>query len=609
MKKFGRMLFLLFFIATSICAESSREEPFEEYSSSSTCTASNKDCWPSASTWEKLNTTLHGLLIAIEPPGKACYSGPDNDPQKCKNYQSNYLSDLHRESYVGTMQNTNWETCGDDQCLLPVGPLSKQMVFFSSFLMGVCSLGALPHYALIAQNPQDIAAVIQFAKIHRIALNIKNTGHDYLGRSTSPNSITIWTHELDSIVFHESYQSPCNSLTEQHPAFTFGAGVNWFNAYQAAHAHNVTVVGGAQAGVGVAGGWLQGGGHSMLSPAYGLGVDHVLEFKVVLSNGDFVTANACSHPDLFWALRGGGGGSFGVVTEVTVRAHPRTHVQLKVMSIWTLPLPGAQRNLLLEFARHSKRWAEEGWGGYFYYYGYNRITFVYGNPLLTEQEALESMKPFEDFVKRHSTSYKQLVNQAYSFDDFYDVFMKVLYPNSEMVGHGARISSRLIPQQHFANNTTIETLIDAFLEGTKKTKPLSYFLPTQILATTSLRVKDENKETSVQPLFRDSVWHVIYTTGWEKGVPSYIKRRHALAVSQAADPIRKITPGGGAYMNEADVREPNWQQSFWGDENYARLSVIKKRYDPDNVFHCWKCIGWDERMIVNDEKYKCYRYN
>jgi hypothetical protein len=500
------------------------------------------------------------------------------------------------------MQNTNWETCGDEQCLLIPGPLGKLMSLFPS---GTCSLGALPHYALVAESPQDIAAVIQFAKTHHIALNIKNTGHDYLGRSTSPDSITIWTHKLDSIEFHPSYSS-CDGQTL--PAFTFGAGVNWFNAYQAAHDHNVTVIGGAQAGVGVAGGWLQGGGHSMLSPAFGLGVDQVLEFKVVLANGEYVTANACSHPDLFWALRGGGGGSFGVVTQVTVRTHPKTSVQVQGMSILTVPVPGAQRDLLIEFARHSKRWAEEGWGGYFYYYGHNRIQFVYGNPLLTEDQALESMKPLLDFVNSRPKTYIQLMNKAWSFDDFYDVFMNVLYPNAEMVGHGARIASRLIPQSHFSTNASIETLIDAFLEGTKKTRPLSVFLPTQILATTSLRVKDENRETSVQPLFRDSVWHVIYTTGWEKSVPRYIKRKQALAVSEAADPIRKITPGGGAYINEADVREPSWRQSFWGDENYARLMKIKKVYDPENVFHCWKCIGWEEKMIAEDKKYRCYQY-
>lgn len=344
----------------------------------------------------------------------------------------------------------------------------------------------------------------------------------------------------------------------------------------------------------------------MLTPAFGLGVDQVLEYKVILANGELVTANKCNYSDLFWALRGGGGGTFGIVTEVTMRVYPPIQIQVYGVEI-IITVPGAKKKLMLEFARHSKRWAEEGWGGYFYYYG-SAIRFLYGNPLLTKEEAEISMKPFLDFVNSKPWTYiKKRVDHGTS-NGFYDLFKHVLYPNSEMVGYGARISSRLIPTEHFSTNETIERLIDAFIEGTKVTRPSSLLLPTQILATTSLRVKDENSETSVQPLFRDSVWHVIYTGGWIQGMPEFLKRATSNKVSKAIDPIRKITPGGGAYLNEADVLEPEWRQSFWGDENYEKLLKVKKRYDPNNFFHCWKCIGWDESMILSDKKYRCYQY-
>ena len=73
--------------------------------------------------------------------------------------------------------------------------------------------------------------------------------------------------------------------------------------------------------VGAAGGYLQGGGHSPMSPMFGLTVDNVLEIDVVLANGTLLTTNACTNPDLFWALRGGGGGTFGVVTRAVYKAH------------------------------------------------------------------------------------------------------------------------------------------------------------------------------------------------------------------------------------------------------------------------------------------------
>jgi hypothetical protein len=248
-----------------------------------------------------------------------------------------------------------------------------------------------------------------------------------------------------------------------------------------------------------------------------------------------------------------------------------------------------------------------GWGGYFYYYG-NGVKFLYANPLLSAEEARGSMQPFLDFINRKPWTYVKKFADMNTYDGYYDLFMNAMNVNPEVVGYGVRISSRLIPREHFDNEETREELIDAFIEGTKRTRPTSYFMPTQILSTTSLRVQDEDGETSVQPLFRKSVWHVIYTTGWIQGMPESVKRKNSQRVSEAMDPIRNITPNGGAYMNEADVMEPDWRQSFWGEENYDKLLSIKQKYDPTNFFNCWKCVGWDEKMIQQDKKYRCYQY-
>jgi FAD/FMN-containing dehydrogenase len=75
--------------------------------------------------------------------------------------------------------------------------------------------------------------------------------------------------------------------------------------------------------VSVAGGWAQGGGHGALSSYYGLGADQVLEYKVVTADGSLVVANKISNPDLFWALRGGGPSTFGVVVEATIKVYPQ----------------------------------------------------------------------------------------------------------------------------------------------------------------------------------------------------------------------------------------------------------------------------------------------
>lgn len=81
---------------------------------------------------------------------------------------------------------------------------------------------------------------------------------------------------------------------------------------------------------------MQGGGHSILSPNFGLGIDRVVEFKVVTPDGQYRVANECQNEDLFWALRGGGGGTFGVVLETTQKVEPAMALQVLVYRRYTL---------------------------------------------------------------------------------------------------------------------------------------------------------------------------------------------------------------------------------------------------------------------------------
>lgn len=87
-------------------------------------------------------------------------------------------------------------------------------------------------------------------------------------------------------------------------------------------------IGGACPTVGASGGYITGGGHSLLGPVHGLGVDNVMQMKAVLPNGTYVTASRCQNQDIFFALRGGGGASLGVVTETTARVFPEVPLQV-----------------------------------------------------------------------------------------------------------------------------------------------------------------------------------------------------------------------------------------------------------------------------------------
>lgn len=178
-----------------------------------------------------------------------------------------------------------------------------------------CHQGSVPAYYINVQKVSDIQAALKFAKQHSIPLNVKNSGHDYKGRSSAPGSLSVWTYNIQPKMelLHNFQPAGCSAPSGKN-AVTIGAGEGFAGVYAFGEANNVTVVGGSARTVGISGGWINGGGHGALSNTLGLGVDNVLQMKTVLPNGTFVTANACQNQDLFFALRGGGGSTFGEST-------------------------------------------------------------------------------------------------------------------------------------------------------------------------------------------------------------------------------------------------------------------------------------------------------
>lgn len=123
-----------------------------------------------------------------------------------------------------------------------------------------------------------------------------------LPRSTAPSSLSIWTHNLRGLQWFDGFV-PQGCSADAVPAITAAAGHRMFEIYDAAAVHGSMIVGGEDPDVGL-GGYLTGGGHSLISGHYGLAADNILELKVVTPSGEIATLNQCSNTDLFFAFRG-----------------------------------------------------------------------------------------------------------------------------------------------------------------------------------------------------------------------------------------------------------------------------------------------------------------
>lgn len=249
-------------------------------------------CWPDAGAWSQLNATVGGRLEVPSSPVDACIHPADStEDGQCAEQWSN----VHTSPFWTQM----WGAGG------------TQSIGYNGGWLAVPT-----RFAVVCRSAADIQAAVKFCTDHNVRPIIKGAGHDYLGRSTGPEdgfALTIYTFWMKDMSFDDCAKPEL---------MTLGAGVIWEEAYRFAHEHGRMVIGGGCPSVGAAGGWPMGGGMSdVLGKMVGHGVDNMRAAKIVLANGTLVNASAEENPELFWALRGGGGGTFGVLTELTWQTH------------------------------------------------------------------------------------------------------------------------------------------------------------------------------------------------------------------------------------------------------------------------------------------------
>lgn len=221
-------------------------------------------CWPSTIQGDSFNQSLGGKLVPTVPIASPCHDtcpGVSYDAAECAGIQENWV---RPELHDVTSHSTMAPIFANESCD-PFTYRDSQRV-----------VGSYVQYAVNASGVADYTATLAFAKHYNIRLVIRNTGHDYLGKSTGAGALALWTQHLKNISVLD-YSS--DAYTGR--AIKLGAGVQASEAQSAANALGLLVVEGDCPTVGIAGGYSQGGGTSPLGSKFGLGVDQVLKWDVV----------------------------------------------------------------------------------------------------------------------------------------------------------------------------------------------------------------------------------------------------------------------------------------------------------------------------------------
>ena len=544
--------------------------------------------WPSNAKWQELRQAVNGNLITIESPLAACKIDPKG--AAC----SEVFRELKNPYFIG------------DQ------PALTQSAGWLNAWTSSPSV-----YAVAAKTAEEVAAAVNFARMHNLRLVVKGGGHSYQGTSNAPDSLLVWTKAMNKIALHDQFVPVgCESKQEPQQAVSIGAGAIWMHVYEAVTAKAGRYVqGGGCATVGVAG-LIQSGGFGVYSKKYGLAAAALLEAEVVTADGKILIVNACQHPDLFWGLKGGGGGSLGVVTRLTLKTR-ELPAWFGVVSCSIQANSDAAYKKLIERLMnfYSEQLFNPHWGEQVRLYADNHLAISMNFQGIDSKQAKEVWQPFEDWVNSASQDYswqKKLEIVSFPAKYMWDPAILTQYapsaivkddrPNApsenifwsgdqEQVGifwHGYH--SAWLPAELLKENNQ-RSLVDALFAATRFWTVGLHF--NKGLAGSPAEEIKAAKDTATNPSVLNAFALAIIAGGTETGpaipgIPGHEPdmqeaKRAAEHINKAMEKLRQIAPGTGSYVSESNFFEPDWQHAFWGS-NYSKLTEVKQRYDPDGLF-------------------------
>jgi FAD/FMN-containing dehydrogenase len=548
--------------------------------------------WPAQADWDKLNTDVGGRLIKVRPLLADCAGGAASAP--CRDV----LKELRNPYFVG------------DQ------PAGTQTVGWLDAWMTAPSA-----YAVAAGTTADVVAAVNFARENKLRLVVKGGGHSYQGTSDSADSLLIWTRAMNAIVLHDAFVAQRCAGQAPQPAVTIEAGAMWMHVYDAVtNKAGRYVQGGGCATVGVAG-LIQSGGFGSFSRGYGTAASGLLEAEVVTADGKARTVNACTDPELFWGIKGGAGGSLGVVTRVTLRTRELPEFFGSVKMTIAASSAAAFRSLIERYVGfHGDALMNPHWGETVKLGSDNTLDVGMVFQGLTREQAEAAWRPFADWVAGSPSEFTLTVPFAARTVPP-NGWWNAEYARKNWLGRGFSDPRPGAPENNmwFAEQNTElgaffygfqsiwlpaslldkdrrSRLADALFSATQHWEVALHF--NKGLAGASSGDLAAVKDTAMNPAVLDAFALAIIAGGKPDSYAALLgqpqdlatARRSAAKIAKAGDDLRAVAPDAGSYVSESDYFDRNWQRSFWGS-NYPRLRAVKETYDPDGLFFVHHGVG------------------
>lgn len=544
--------------------------------------------WPTAQEWDSLKADLGGNLIAVEPLFSAC--GTDPRGATCRDT----VADIRNPFFIGD-QAAGTQTSG-----------------WLDAWMSAPSV-----YAVKARHATDVAAAVNFARAHNLRLAVKGGGHSYQGTSNAPDLLLIWTRAMNDVSLHQAFVGVgCEGKIKPQPAVSAGAGAMWIDLYHAVTTEAGRYVqGGGCTSVGVAG-LVQSGGFGSFSKGFGTAASGLLEAEIITADGRILIANPCQNADLFWALKGGGGGCWGVVTRLTLRTHDLPDHFGAAWGRIKARSDGAFVKLLARFFRfYAGNLLNPHWGEQVAIAPDNSLKISMVCQGLDEEGVQSAWRPFFDWVSASPEDFQiteRLGARATGARHWWDAkgnpsivadgrqgapsYRGWWDGDAEQVGvylHG--YDSLWLPRS-LLHEQESGVPVQALFSGSRfKTIGLHF---NKGLAGAAPEVIAAAKDTATNPAVTEAFALAIIADGEAPAFPGEPRapidldraRQDAHAIANAAGSLRRIVSQPGSYVSESNYFNRNWQAEYWG-AHHPRLAAIKAKYDPDGLFIVHNGVG------------------